>query len=53
MDAINLQLDFSGAEALLRALELDSISDTEMDELLRVPGVRATVANTHKYQVRA
>jgi len=49
MDAFNLHLDYSGAEALLMALERDSISDIELDALLWVPGVRATVANTSKY----
>lgn len=49
MDAISLRLDHTGAEALLGALELDAISATELDDLLGVPGVRATVANTTKY----
>ncbi len=49
VDAFCLHLDHSGAEALLEALELDSISDTELDCLLAVPGVWATVANTTKY----
>ena len=49
VDAFRLCLDHSGAEALLAALELDSISDPELDDLLAVPGVWATVANTTKY----
>ena len=49
MDAISLRIDHSGAEALLAALELDSISETELDELLLLPGVRAIVANSTKY----
>ena len=49
VDSISVRLDHSGATALLGALELDAISDTELDDLLGVPAVRATVANTTKY----
>ena len=49
VDAISLRIDHSGAQVLLAALEADSISDTELNDLLEVQGVRATVANTTKY----
>lgn len=49
MNEITLRLTCDGAETLLRALELDSITVQDLDRLLSVPGVRATVANTTKY----
>lgn len=41
--ALSLHLDYAGAEAVIRALEQDSLSDAEVDALLRIHGVRATM----------
>jgi hypothetical protein len=47
--AIELRLDFRGAEALLEALERSSIADADIDALLAIRGVAAMVDNTTKY----
>jgi len=49
MDSIALRLDYDAAEALLATLERESLTEVELDDLLTVPGVRATLANTTKY----
>jgi hypothetical protein len=46
---VTLHLDYAGAEATLRALEQDSLSDAEVDALLRIHGVRATVDNVTRF----
>lgn len=48
-DTITLRLDYAGARALLDALDRDSLSDTDLDNLLRVHGVRAMVDNVTKF----
>ena len=47
--AVTMRLDYSGAEALLDALERDSLSEADVDELLRVPGLRAMVDNVTRF----
>lgn len=44
-----LRLDYAGAEALLNALEQDSITDAQVAGLLRVHGVRAMVDNVTRF----
>ena len=46
---VTLRLDYAGAEALISALERDSLSDTDVDSLLRVPGLRAMVSNVTRF----
>jgi hypothetical protein len=46
---VTLHLDYAAAEAIIRALEQDSLSDSEVDALLRIHGVRATVDNVTRY----
>lgn len=46
---VTLHLDYAGAEAILRALEQDSLSDAEVDALLRVHGARAMVDNVTRF----
>lgn len=46
---VTLHLDYGGAEAILRALEQDSLSDVEVDALLRVHGARAMVDNVTRF----
>lgn len=48
-DAVTLQLDYGGAEALMAALHRDSLADADVDSLLRVPGVRAMVSNITRF----
>ena len=48
-DTVTLQFDYAGAEALLEALGRDSLSDADVDSLLRVQGVRAMVDNVTYY----
>ena len=45
---VTLRFDYSGAEAMLEALERDSLSDAAIDTLLLLPGVQ-TILNTAKY----
>lgn len=40
---VTLRVDLSGAEALMAALARDSLTDADVDSLLRVHGVRAMV----------
>jgi hypothetical protein len=47
--SIKLRLDYVGAEAIISALERDSLSDADVDNLLRVHGVRAMVDNVTHY----
>lgn len=46
---VTLRLDYAGAEALLDALERDSLSDADVDDLLRIPGLRAMVNNVTRF----
>jgi hypothetical protein len=46
---VTLRLDFAGAEAIVRALAQDSLSNADVDALLRVHGVRAMVDNVTRY----
>jgi hypothetical protein len=48
-EPITLRLDYGGAEALLDALARDSLSDADVDSLLRVPGVNAMAANVTRF----
>ena len=45
----SLQMNFDGAEALLVVLEQRTVTDTDIDKLLAIHGVRAMVENTTKY----
>src|SRR5690348_14985651 len=47
--SVTLRLDFAGAEAIIRALERDALSDAEVDALLRVHGARAMVDNVTRF----
>lgn len=40
---LTMRFDYAGAEALIQALERDSLSDADVDALLRIHGVRATM----------
>jgi hypothetical protein len=42
-------MNYEGAEALLAALDRRTVTDGEIDKLLTIDGVRATVDNTTKY----
>jgi hypothetical protein len=46
---VTLQLDDAGARAIMRALEQDSLSDADVDALLSITGVRATVDNVTRF----
>lgn len=46
---VTLHLDYAGAEAIIRALEQDALSDAEVDALLRIHGVRAMVDNVTRF----
>lgn len=46
---VTLQLDYAGAEALIDALERDSLSETDVDNLLRIHGLRAMVDNVTRF----
>ncbi len=46
---VALRLDYAGAEALVNALERDSLSDADVDSLLRVTGLRAMVDNVTRF----
>jgi hypothetical protein len=48
-DAITLRMDYGGVEALLQALGRDSLSDADVDSLLRVHGVHAMVRNVTRF----
>jgi len=47
--AVTMRLDYAGAEALLDALGRDSLSDADVDGLLRVAGLRAMVDNVTRF----
>ena len=47
--AATLRLDYAGADAIVRALERDSLSGAEVDALLRIHGVRAMVDNVTRF----
>ncbi|MDQ4121858.1 MAG: hypothetical protein M3209_10485 [Acidobacteriota bacterium] len=42
---VTMRFDYEGAEALIEALERDSLSDADVDNLLRIHGIRAMVDN--------
>ena len=44
-----LRLDYAGAEALINALERDSLSDADVDSLLHIPGLCAMVDNVPRF----
>jgi hypothetical protein len=44
-----LRFDYTGAEALVQALSRDSLSDSDVDRLLAVPGVLAMVDNVTRF----
>jgi hypothetical protein len=46
---VRLRLDYAGAEALLSALERDSLSDADVDGLLRIRGLCAMVDNVPRF----
>lgn len=46
---VTLRLDYEGAKALINALERDSLSDADVDNLLRVPGLLAMVNNVTRF----
>jgi hypothetical protein len=48
-DAVTLRIDYAGAEAMLGALERDTLSDAAVDSLLNVHGVRMTVDNVTRF----
>ena len=47
--AVTLQFDYAGAEAMLDALEADSLSDADIDRMLAVAGVRAVLDNVTRF----
>jgi hypothetical protein len=46
---VRLRMDYAGAEALINAVERDSLSDADVDSLLRIPGLCAMVANVGRF----
>ncbi|MBV8799116.1 MAG: hypothetical protein JO208_04820 [Alphaproteobacteria bacterium] len=48
-NTLSIRMDYAGAEALLAAVQRRDITDTGIDRLLSIRGVRAMVANTTKY----
>ncbi len=46
---ITMRLDYAGAEAIIDALGKDSLIDSDVDDLLRIHGVRAMVDNVTNY----
>lgn len=46
---VSLRMDYEATEALLAVLQATSITDAEIDRLLKIRGVAATVDNTTKY----
>jgi hypothetical protein len=48
-NAVRLELDYAGAEALIAALKRGALGDADVDSLLRVPGVRAMVHNVTRF----
>jgi hypothetical protein len=46
---VTLHLDYAGAEAIIRALEQDSLSNADVDALLRIHGARAMVDNVTRF----
>lgn len=46
---VTLRLDYAGAEALLDALGRESLSETDVDNLLRVHGLRAMIDNVTRF----
>ena len=47
--SIAMAFDYAGAEALIAALERDSLTSADVDSLLRVHGVRAMVDNVTRF----
>ena len=48
-DTVTLAFDYAGAEAILDALEKDSLTTADVDSLLRIHGVRAMVDNVTRF----
>ena len=46
---VTLRLDYAGAEALVDALAKDSLSDADVDSLLRIRGLCAMVDNVSRF----
>lgn len=46
---VTLHLDYAGAEAIIRALEQESLSEADVDALLRIHGVRSMVDNVTRF----
>ncbi len=46
---LQMRLDYGGAQAILDALEKDTLSDAEVDALLRVEGVAGMVKNVTRF----
>jgi hypothetical protein len=51
--AVTMRFDYAGAEAIIDALERDSLSEADVDSLLRIHGVRAMVDNVTRFIPRA
>lgn len=51
--SVSLRIDYAGAEALLAAVQRDSLTDAQVDSLLRIHGVRAIVDNSTRYNPAA
>ena len=47
--SLTIAFDYAGAEALIAALERDSLTTADVDSLLRVHGVRAMVDNVTRF----
>jgi hypothetical protein len=50
-DSVTVRFDYTGAEALLNAVERDSLTDADVMKLLEVRGLRAMVDNVTRYAV--
>lgn len=48
-DAVTVRFDYTGAQALLDAVERDSLTGTDVTKLLEVRGIRAMVDNVTRY----
>ncbi|HYR08761.1 MAG TPA: DUF5700 domain-containing putative Zn-dependent protease, partial [Longimicrobium sp.] len=48
-EPITMRFDYAGAEAIMEALEKDSLSDADVDALLGIHGVRAMVDNVTRF----
>ncbi|HEX2209367.1 MAG TPA: DUF5700 domain-containing putative Zn-dependent protease [Longimicrobium sp.] len=48
-EPVTMRFDYAGAEAIMDALEKDSLSDADVDALLTIHGVRAMVDNVTRF----